>query len=378
VYCYVPGQCVDCEITINNAIKRYRKTGKQFMKSKEMKVSFILPGRGRSGGVKCTVAVANGLVRRGHKIRILYYKGKVSNRLRDFYLGLCYRGNSDWLGMFEGQQEGFSDINKCNFEDGEIAVASGGWAARAIAGLDGGKIKKVHYIHGVDSPDPNQMKQFWSENVPKIIVASYLEKVIGELLGQDVLALIPNGIDAGEFYPSLPSPRRDGIGTIFGMTIHKDPGTILAVLEILKKQCPDAVQRVFGSCRRPKQLPQQQYVRLPAIEKTRELYSRSKVWFLASRAEGFALPVLEAMSCGCAVVATNCGGPSDMITDGINGFLVEPGDAEGMAKKIRLLLENENLRNKFILESQQTVKKFTWESSIKKFEEVLLSVHHKK
>ena len=338
-----------------------------------MKITFILPGRGRSGGVKCTVTVANGLIRRGHKVRLLVFGGRFMTRLRDFYLGLRHPGASDWLGLFEGELETFFDINRCGFEEGEIVVASGGWAAEEMTKLKGDRIRKVHYIHGVDSPDQQRMRQIWSEKAPKIIVASYLGKIVRDICGQDVSAVIPNGVDTNEFYPALSADKKDGIGTIFGQSYHKDPATVLKVLGLLKQQCPGVIQRIFGACRKPEQICDRMYVRLPTVVQAREIYSRSLVWFMASRLEGFAVPILEAMACGCAVVATDCGGPRDIITDGENGFIVEAGDAEGIAKKVQLLLENEELRRQFVSRGQETVRKFSWEKSIDKFECALLS-----
>jgi glycosyltransferase involved in cell wall biosynthesis len=98
------------------------------------------------------------------------------------------------------------------------------------------------------------------------------------------------------------------------------------------------------------------------------------VWFLASRSEGFGMPILEAMACGCAVVATDCGGPRDIINDGENGFLVQVGNVEQIVSKVKLLLDNAELRQQFTRNSKDTVSKFSWENSIDKLEKVLYSL----
>ena len=83
------------------------------------------------------------------------------------------------------------------------------------------------------------------------------------------------------------------------------------------------------------------------------------------------MPILEAMACGCAVVATDCGGPRDIIVDGENGFLVEPGNVEQIVNKINLLLIDSKLRQQFMEKSRDTVKRFSWNSSVDRLEKVL-------
>ncbi|MHC4644449.1 MAG: glycosyltransferase family 4 protein [Planctomycetota bacterium] len=233
------------------------------------------------------------------------------------------------------------------------------------------KIKKVHYIHGAPQWDINLLKAAWSENVPKLAVTTYLESKAREICGQKVVAVIPNGIDTTEYYSSVPESERDGIGTVFGTSCYKDPETTVSVLQRLRQNHCQLPQRIFSACRRPKEIPPKRYIRLPSIEKAREIYSRSLVWFSASRSEGFSCPILEAMACGCAVVATDCGGPRDIINNGENGFLVEVGDVDAIVEKIKLLLDDVELRRHIVARAEKTVKGFCWDNSIAKLERVL-------
>ena len=66
--------------------------------------------------------------------------------------------------------------------------------------------------------------------------------------------------------------------------------------------------------------------------------------------ESFSYTVLEPMSCGCPVVATHCGGPTEIIDDGINGLLVSPGRPEELGRAIEKLLLSGDLR-KFVAQN---------------------------
>jgi glycosyltransferase involved in cell wall biosynthesis len=61
------------------------------------------------------------------------------------------------------------------------------------------------------------------------------------------------------------------------------------------------------------------------------------VYALTSQSEGFSLSTIEAMASGVPVVATRCGGPEQILDDGISGLLVDNGSPEGVARAIQRL-----------------------------------------
>ena len=90
-----------------------------------------------------------------------------------------------------------------------------------------------------------------------------------------------------------------------------------------------------------------------------ELYSQYSFFVLTSRAEGMGMVLIEAQKSGLPVVSFDikCG-PSDVITDGINGYLVEPFRIDDMANKINCLIENDELRERFFSNSEINLSKF--------------------
>ena len=74
-------------------------------------------------------------------------------------------------------------------------------------------------------------------------------------------------------------------------------------------------------------------------------YKESSILILTSIYEPFGLVMPEAMSCGIPVVAFDCSyGPSEIISDGKDGFLIECYDVEAFANRLCMLIENEALR----------------------------------
>ncbi len=74
--------------------------------------------------------------------------------------------------------------------------------------------------------------------------------------------------------------------------------------------------------------------------------ARAQVFVLATRWEGFPRSVLEAMRAGLPAVASDVGGVREAIADGVNGFVVPPGDPEALADRLRRLIGDAEARSR--------------------------------
>jgi glycosyltransferase involved in cell wall biosynthesis len=101
----------------------------------------------------------------------------------------------------------------------------------------------------------------------------------------------------------------------------------------------------------------------------KDIYSilkMSDVFCLPSRSEGFSNALIEAMACGLPCVATDVGGNGEAITDGVNGYLVQPEDPESMAARIVDLLRFPGQARKLGLAARAAVEgKFTYDVMIR-------------
>jgi len=77
-----------------------------------------------------------------------------------------------------------------------------------------------------------------------------------------------------------------------------------------------------------------------------DYYNQAAIFVLPSRNEGYPNALVEAMSFGCPCIAMNCEfGPSEIITNGQNGLLVDSGNIKALASEIKHLIEDASLAN---------------------------------
>jgi glycosyltransferase involved in cell wall biosynthesis len=77
-----------------------------------------------------------------------------------------------------------------------------------------------------------------------------------------------------------------------------------------------------------------------------QIMAQTDIFVMSSILEGQPLGLVEAMAYGCPIVATRVGGIPELINDGVNGLLCEPGDSACLAQRIQTLIENPAFRSR--------------------------------
>ena len=168
-----------------------------------------------------------------------------------------------------------------------------------------------------------------------------------------------SGVDVSRFLPSLDSSSRGGVPVVLHASrMLKTKGVYdsLKASILLEERGVNHKLILAGGAHpdNPASLTAQELYNLKG-GKTREwiglcedmpkLLSTASVAVLPSRyREGVPMALLEAAACGLPIVTTDMPGCRDVVTDGVNGFLVPPEDSESLADAIETLLGDSDLR----------------------------------
>ncbi|WP_338733826.1 glycosyltransferase family 4 protein [Mangrovimonas cancribranchiae] len=111
---------------------------------------------------------------------------------------------------------------------------------------------------------------------------------------------------------------------------------------------------------------------LGSIKNISHYYNTSKIFVLPSNYEGFPNALIEAMYFGVACIATDCpSGPSDIIINNKNGFLIPTNDQNALKNKLEKLINTPNLQEQFGEESLKSSTLFETKPIVQKWEKLI-------
>jgi D-inositol-3-phosphate glycosyltransferase len=105
-------------------------------------------------------------------------------------------------------------------------------------------------------------------------------------------------------------------------------------------------------------------------ERLSTFYRAADVCLVPSRSESFGLVALEAAACGIPVVAASVGGLTTLVDDEVTGFLVEPEDAEGFAKRVAEIVTVPGLQTALGRAGAERARAYTWRTSALRLREL--------
>lgn len=163
--------------------------------------------------------------------------------------------------------------------------------------------------------------------------------------------VIGAGIDTSFFTPIDKNDARRTLGlpiderfVLYAGRLHKMKG-LLEVYECARRM-PDIQFLFVGDGPAKTNLKNCIFVGEVSHKMMPSWMSAADLLVLPSHSEGLPNVVMEALSCGIPAVVTDVGGNLELVTDGESGFLVPVGDVNALVRRIRQLLEDEELRER--------------------------------
>jgi glycosyltransferase involved in cell wall biosynthesis len=202
-----------------------------------------------------------------------------------------------------------------------------------------------------------------------LIPSSYVKGTFTENGIEDKkLLLIPYAFSFRKFEGLKVVPKYKELAVLFvGQMNHlKGIGVLIKAMKLVRVEIPKATLWLVGA-KNPlinDSLLNEEWIKYYGILRGKDLldkYLRASVFCLLSFDEGFGLVLTEALHCGLPIVATPNTAAADIITNGINGFIVPVGDHIKTAEKIINILEKSHPQQKGNIEAENKIDHMSWE-----------------
>lgn len=254
-----------------------------------------------------------------------------------------------------------------------IASYSSTWRKLLYGRIAGAKgMNVIYHIHGAE------YREFVSSLSPSkrryvVDALSAAERVVAlsnswksyfqEELGLNNVSVIYNSIDVDSFGYAI--GEEGHVAFVGRIGSRKGTYDLLEALAIIKRRgsffhCVlagdgevDKAEKIAGSLGVSGNVD---FVGWVSVRDVRRIMMESSILVLPSYNEGFPMSIIEAMSCGNAIVSTDAGGIPEAVC-GEGSILVSPGDIDGLANALQKLLEDRNLSMKMAEKNRQYVER---------------------
>jgi len=326
-----------------------------------------------SGGVRVITEHANGLIARGHTVEIWVRGGNLTQ-------------------YFTCEAKVYS-LDPTALDKPDIVVMTDPVDIAEVAKYRGKRTSYLLMQHDNEwlaqiSGEPSMMRGvvehidfFLSKAWGIIAVSTWVKQVIADRYGI-VCDTVLNGVNTDIFHPTKPllnSPTQKILIYYSPQNWKGFPEGVSAALEV--KETNPEVEIVFMGgilLGFPDENPAYRHFSFPATafnipdqNTMASIYSSATVFVSASWKEGFGMPGLEALACGVPLVTTDSEGIREYAKHDKTAIIVPVGDVPAIADGIRTVLNDQRLQRKLSRNGLQEAKKFTWDESINKLEEIL-------
>jgi len=261
----------------------------------------------------------------------------------------------------------------------DVTVATAWATAYSLLKLNKSRGKKAYFIQGIETWGANPDLALKSYSLPFycISISPWLSEQINKKTGCRIPYLVLNGVDTRWFRPGI---AKDFSAPVILMMTHPAPikGTDdgLAVLKVIHEFFPKIPIHLFGMAPLSIEVPFAIFHQSPQPDELRALYQSATIYLNTSQSEGWGLTSMEALACGCALVATRVG-CIPLISEKHKILTVEPGDRDGLLGHLEYLIKNPLMVEKMAQEEPSIAADYPWEKSTQCFLNVMHEIAQK-
>lgn len=364
------------------------------MKQKK-KIAFVIGSLSSSGGAERVIStLSNELIDKYEIIIITFVKGTPFYSINDNIKVIpCRETIVTPTSVFESLKLNYQLVKNVSkiIKTEKVDLAIGFITSANIVAVLAAKLNKIpSIISERNNPMIEDVPRFWvilrSLVYPKaskvILQTEGVKKFFTKRIKNDKIAILPNPISSDLSLKRKENATKEKIILTVGrLDANKCHNLILKALKNIDTE--DWKLVIVGSG--PKEEELNNYIaennlanKAEIVGKIKQIdsyYNKAGIFVFTSRTEGFPNVLLEALHFGIPAISTDCNfGPSEIIENGENGYLIPMNDQGELEDKLTRLIKNKELREKFSKNAKISTKKFQSNAVVEQWDKVIESL----
>jgi O-antigen biosynthesis protein len=324
-----------------------------------MKITYLIPGTGISGGIAVVCQHVNRLLARGHDVYMVSQSGQTE------------------IKWFPNQNVRIVTLKEYP-QDTDILVATSWTTSLTVAKLPAKQ--KFYFVqsdetrfHPQDDPYRYLTALTYLFDFNYFTEAKWIREWLMNNFGHRS-EIIPNGLDEEIWHPAQPiAPKGERIRVLLEGAIDIPYKGMQDAFEVVNDLDVEVWCVSSYGLPKPGWKCDRFFTEYPMSEMNK-IYSSCDILLKMSRVEGFFGPPMEMMACGGAVVVGRVTGYDEYIVDGYNALVVDSGDVPAGRSAVLRLINEPELRKSLIENGKKTAAEWNWESSVDKLEKYFIGV----